>query len=196
LRVAAATEPNPGTERPGAGGHRDPVFGVPAMRRSGVFGHVVRLLALLSALPAAAEEDLVARGEYLARIMDCTGCHTPGALAGQPDFERYLAGSDIGFEIPGLGIFYPPNLTPDPATGLGGWSAAEIADAVRNGVRPDGRELAPVMPWPSYAALSDEDAAALAAFLKSLPAIARQTPARVAAGQTPSAPYLTVVVPQ
>jgi mono/diheme cytochrome c family protein len=55
--------------------------------------------------PAA---DLAARGQYLARIMDCGGCHTPGALTGQPDMARYLAGSDVGFEIPGLGRFYPP----------------------------------------------------------------------------------------
>jgi mono/diheme cytochrome c family protein len=68
---------------------------------------------------AAAAEDEVARGAYLAAIMDCTGCHTPGALAGQPDFDRLLGGADIGFEIPGLGVFYPPNLTSDRDTGLG-----------------------------------------------------------------------------
>jgi mono/diheme cytochrome c family protein len=54
----------------------------------------------------------VARGEYLATIMDCAGCHTPGALAGQPDFERRLAGSSIGFALPGGGVVYPKNLTP------------------------------------------------------------------------------------
>jgi mono/diheme cytochrome c family protein len=59
------------------------------------------------------------RGAYLVRIMDCSGCHTPGALKGQADESRYLGGADAGFEIPGLGIFYPPNLTPDPETGLG-----------------------------------------------------------------------------
>ena len=144
----------------------------------------------------AAADAQIERGEYLARIMDCTGCHTPGALAGEPDFDRYLAGSDIGFQIPGLGVFYPPNLTQDSATGLGGWSDAEIIDAVRSGVRPDGRELAPIMPWPSYAALSDEDAKALAAFLKSLPAIAHETPGPFGAEEVPTAPYLTVVAPE
>jgi mono/diheme cytochrome c family protein len=167
------------------------------MRRSGVLGNVTRLLAFLVALPpvAAAADDLIERGEYLARIMDCTGCHTPGALAGQPDFERYLVGSDIGFQIPGLGTFYPPNLTSDAATGLGAWSEDEIIDAVRSGVRPDGRELVPVMPWPSYAALSDEDAKALAAIIKSLSPIVHQTPGRFGAEEAPAAPYLTVVVP-
>jgi len=167
------------------------------MHRSGVFHVICLLCAILAPLSAGgAEEDLTARGEYLARIMDCTGCHTPGALAGQPDFDRYLAGSDIGFEIPGVGVFYPPNLTSDPVNGLGGWSEEEIIDAVRSGVRPDGRELVPVMPWPSYVALNDEDAKALAAFLKSLPAIARRTPGPFGPGEVPTAPYLTVVAPQ
>jgi mono/diheme cytochrome c family protein len=116
------------------------------------------------------------RGEYLARIMDCGGCHTGGALAGQPDAQLHLAGSSIGFAIPGLGYFYPPNLTPDPETGLGAWSEAEIARAVRTGVRPDGRELAPVMPWRSYAALTDEDAQALAAYLNGLAPVRNPTP--------------------
>lgn len=164
------------------------------MRPSGVFRGLVLLLAFQAALPAAAE-SLVERGEYLAHIMDCTGCHTPGALAGQPDFERYLGGSDIGFEIPNVGVFYPPNLTPDPETGLGAWSAEQIIDAVRSGVRPDGRELVPIMPWPSYGALNDEDAAALAAFLKSLPAIDHETPGPFGPQETPTHPYLSPVMP-
>jgi mono/diheme cytochrome c family protein len=59
---------------------------------------VFAINAVMLTAPAA---DSAARGQYLARIMDCGGCHTPGALAGQPDMARYLAGSDIGFEIPG-----------------------------------------------------------------------------------------------
>ena len=43
--------------------------------------------------------------------MDCTSCHTPGTFLGKPDMQRLLAGSEVGFQIPGLGIFYPPNLT-------------------------------------------------------------------------------------
>ena len=101
-----------------------------------------------------AQED---RGEYLARIMDCGGCHTPGYLKGKPDMARYLGGSDVGFEIPGLGIFYPPNLTSDP-TGAGSWTEAQIIAAVRTGVTPEGRQLAPIMPYHMYAALTDEDA--------------------------------------
>jgi len=136
------------------------------------------------------------RGAYLARIMDCGGCHTPGALAGKPDMARALSGSDIGFGIPEVGVFYPPNLTPDRETGLGKWSVAEIIAAVRTGTRPDGRMLSPVMPWRSYAALTDDDAKALAAYLKSVPAVAHAAPALVGPSETAKAPYLGVVLPK
>src|SRR5215471_8918932 len=67
---------------------------------------------------SAHAEDPVKRGEYLVHVISCGDCHTPGSLAGKPDMARYLGGSSIGFQIPGLGIFYAPNLTPDTETGL------------------------------------------------------------------------------
>lgn len=136
-----------------------------------------------------------ARGEYLAAIMDCGGCHTGGALIGRPDPALHLAGSDIGFQIPELGVFYPPNLTPDRETGLGAWTEAEIITAVRTGVRPDGRILSPVMPWHSYGRLNDEDAGALAHYIATLPPVRHAAPPPTGPSQTPPAPYLTVVVP-
>lgn len=150
------------------------------------------IVALLGT--SALAEQPVSRGAYLARIMDCGGCHTPGAMAGKPNEAMHLAGADVGFGVPGLGVFYPPNLTPDPETGLGGWSEEEIVKAVRTGQRPDGRELV-VMPWRSYAALTDEDAAALAAYLKSLPPTANHVPPPIGAQDKAPAPYLAVVMP-
>jgi mono/diheme cytochrome c family protein len=152
-------------------------------------------LALAAAATPAAAQDLK-RGEYLARIMDCGGCHTPGALAGQPDLAHPLAGGTVGFELPGLGIFYPPNLTPHPEAGLGAWSEADIVRALRTGARPDGRELAPIMPWRSYQALTDEDAMALASYLKSLPPEPHKVPAPVGPSERAPAPYLTAVMPK
>ena len=122
------------------------------------------------------------------------GCHTPGAMAGQPDAAKYLAGADMGFGVPGLGVFYPPNLTPDPESGLGTWSEEDIIRAVRTGARPDGRELK-VMPWCSYAALSDEDAAAPAAHLKSLPPVENLVPPPTGESEKAPAPYFAVVMP-
>lgn len=147
------------------------------------------------ATPALAESK-IERGHYLATIMDCGGCHTPGAMTPQPDMAHALGGSDLGFEIPGLGVFYPPNLTSDKETGLGHWSEAEIIAAVRTGMRPDGRELAPIMPWHSYGALNDADAEALAAFIKSLPAFSHKVPGPFGPNEKPTAPYFTVAVPQ
>lgn len=162
------------------------------------FRRAALFAALVATTPAAAQQAAAgpnARGEYLSRIMDCGGCHTGGALAGQPDPRLHLAGSGIGFGIPDVGVFYPPNLTPDRETGLGTWSEADIVRAVRTGVRPDGRILAPVMPWHSYAALNDADARALARYLRSLPPVRNEVPRMTGAGETAPAPYLTVVVP-
>jgi hypothetical protein len=95
-----------------------------------------------------------------------------------------------------LGVFYPPNLTSDRETGLGAWSKDDIVKAVRTGVRPDGRQLVPVMPYPHYSKLTDTDAQALAAYLKSLKPIRHAAPAMIGATEKPTAPYLSVVVPQ
>jgi hypothetical protein len=107
-----------------------------------------------------------------------------------------LAGSEVGFQIPGLGIFYPPNLTPDPDTGLGEWSEADIITAVRMGVRPDGRQLVPIMPYHSYSKLTDTDAKALVGYLKSMKPVRNQVPAPIGPNEKPTAAYLTVVTPQ
>jgi mono/diheme cytochrome c family protein len=135
-------------------------------------------LALISMLSASAHADdaQVQRGKYLAQITGCSDCHTPGGMLGQPDMARYLGGSDVGFAIPGVGIYVGPNLTPDRETGLGGWSDDQIIAALRTGKRPDGRTLSEVMPYPSFAHLSDQDAAAIVGFLKSLPPIKNKVP--------------------
>lgn len=150
---------------------------------------------LLSGHGAAARDGDLERGRYLARIMDCGGCHTIGALAGQPDPAGYLAGSEVGFEIPGLGIFYPPNLTSGAETGLGSWTEEQIITAVRTGVRPDGRQLVPVMPYYAYEVLADEDARALAGFIKSLPPVRHQVSGPVGPGEAAPAPYLSMKMP-
>lgn len=139
--------------------------------------------------------DDVARGAYLVRIMSCTDCHTPGHFLGRPDMAMYLAGTDIGFAVPGLGYFYGPNLTPDDETGLGRWTIEDIVAALRTGARPDGRMLAPVMPWMGYAALTDDDAVAIAAYLKSMPAIRNAAPPPTGWDQPPPAGYHQVVMP-
>lgn len=157
------------------------------------------MLALTAQSPAPAQtqtsSDVLRRGEYLATIMDCAGCHTPGKFLGKPDFSRALGGSEVGFRIPGMGIFYPSNLTPDSETGLGKWSQADIVKAVRTGVRPDGRMLAPAMPYENYGKLTDPDAAALAGYLKSLKPVKNAVPIPVGPSEKPTSPYFNVVMP-
>jgi cytochrome c553 len=134
------------------------------------------------------------RGAYLASIMDCEGCHSGRGPDGAIDPAQHLTGGTLGFELPGLGTFWPPNLTPNPE-GLGGWTDEEVAAAIRTGVRPDGRQLAPIMPWQSYAALTDADAADLVAYLRSLPVSANRMPAPLAPGEPAPAPFLRVIPP-
>jgi mono/diheme cytochrome c family protein len=144
--------------------------------------------------PAPTAEERVARGRYLVSSIGCGDCHTPGSFTGMPDPTKALAGGDVSFFMPGMGYFYPPNLTPD-ATGLGQWTEPQIVAAIRTGVRPDGRKLAPIMPWPSFANLIDEDAASIASYLKSLAPIVNQVPGPTAAGQVPPGPAMAVVAP-
>lgn len=114
------------------------------------------------AAPAAPEQ--VARGAYLARVGGCAGCHTaPGGAA-------YAGGR--GIETP-FGTVYSSNLTPDPATGLGRWSADDFWRALHHGRSRDGRLLNPAFPYTSYTRVTREDADALHAYLRSLPAVAR-----------------------
>lgn len=143
------------------------------------------LFALAAAAPPAqADEAQIARGGYLVSVSGCNDCHTAGYFFGKPDMERYLAGSDVAFEIPGLGAFVGPNLTSDPETGLGNWTAAEIVTALQTGERPDGRMLAPIMPWHALANLTDEDVTAMAAFLQSLKPVKNQVPGPFGVGET------------
>ena len=120
---------------------------------------------MLAAAPAGAvEPDLVARGAYLANAADCVACHTDAAHGGKP----YAGGRALATPF---GTFYAPNITPDRETGIGRWSEAQFLRALRDGVRPDGRNLFPVFPYPSFSKITDADAQALYAYLFSRPPV-------------------------
>lgn len=141
----------------------------------------------------AADQHQIARGKYLVTIGSCTDCHTPGHFFGKPDMSKFLGGSDVGFSIPGLGVFVGPNLTPDKATGLGKWTTAQIVTAFTTGVTPQGRKLAPAMPYDAYKSLKKSDALAIAAYLQSLPPVSHQVPGPFGPGQTPTSFVMTIV---
>lgn len=143
----------------------------------------------------AADPAAVARGKYLVTIAGCNDCHTPGYFLGKPDMARFLGGSEVGFDMPGLGVFHGPNLTPDKETGLGGWTDAQIATALQKGARPDGRMLAPIMPWHAFASLTPQDAQAIVAFLRSLPPIKNKVPGPFGPTETPTGFVMKIVPP-
>jgi mono/diheme cytochrome c family protein len=142
---------------------------------------------------AHAADPEVERGKYLVAIGGCSDCHTPGHFLGHPDMARYLGGSDVGFALPGAGVFVGPNLTPDKATGLGGWTTPQIVTAITSGTLPDGRILAPVMPWRDLANLSHSDALAIAAYLKSLPPVSNQVAGPFGPNETPTVFVMSVL---
>jgi mono/diheme cytochrome c family protein len=144
-------------------------------------------LALIAAAPAkspsSSHDAKVKRGEYLTRIMGCNDCHTPGVMFGAADFSRQLSGSELGWQGP-WGVTYARNITPDLETGIGKWTEAEIVKTLRTGQRPDGSVLLPPMPYQDFAILTDADAYAIAAYLKSIPPVQHKSLDRVPPGQT------------
>lgn len=130
-------------------------------------------------------------GRYLVNLLGCGLCHTDGALTGLANSKYLLAGSNTGIATsnPMLeknpGMVFPPNLTPDPTTGLGNWSETDIVMMLKAGEDRHGIRQSAVMPWSTYAQLSDADAKAVARYLKSLKPIEHQVPDAVAKG-TPS----------
>src|SRR3546814_12694875 len=110
---------------------------------------------------------MVARGEYLTRAADCEACHTA------PDGRPFAGGR--AFMLP-FGALYSTNITPDRATGIGGYTDAQFIAMMRHGVRPDGERLYPAMPYASYALMTDADALAIKAYLSSLAPVRAPTP--------------------
>jgi mono/diheme cytochrome c family protein len=151
-------------------------------------------MALVGGFSQASAQDQIARGKYLVNLGLCTDCHAPGFFFGKPDDQRFLGGSEVGFEIPELGVFHGPNLTPDKETGLGNWSNEQLVTAFQTGVRPDGRILAPIMPWKAFAQLTRDDAMAIAAYLKSLPPVKNKVPGPFGTAQAPTS-FVFKVVP-
>ncbi|AXS40890.1 c-type cytochrome [Breoghania sp. L-A4] len=133
-------------------------------------------LAVTLSVGSARADEAVERGKYLVALMGCNDCHTPGYFFGKPDMAHMLSGSEVAFEIPGMGAFAGPNLTPDKETGLGDWTNEQIVTALQTGERPDGRMLAPAMPWRSFAQLTPDDAMAIVLYLKTLPAVSNEVP--------------------
>lgn len=111
-----------------------------------------------------AQQELIQRGEYLAKMGDCIACHTDvkagtGAFAG-----------GLPLETP-FGTFYSPNITPDKETGIGNWTEQDFIRALKDGRDPKGRNYFPVFPYIYFAKMTDDDARALYAYFMSIPPV-------------------------
>ena len=88
-----------------------------------------------------------------------------------------------------------PISRPDKETGLGTWTDAQVLTALQTGVRPDGRVLAPIMPWRAFASLTKQDAEAIVAFLRSVPPVSHKAPGPFGPSETPTSFVMKVVPP-
>ena len=106
-------------------------------------------------------------GKLLYNIGGCISCHASIADAQVPAGGKPLATP--------IGVLYPPNLTPDPETGLGKWSDVDFVNAMQKGLSTDGEHLIPAFPYPSYAHMKIEDVLDIKAYLDSLPPVKNQS---------------------
>jgi mono/diheme cytochrome c family protein len=122
--------------------------------------------------------ERLARGKYLVEgVASCFHCHSDHDLK-DPEYPvlEGKKGAGWGMPIPELGTVVAPNITPDPETGIGTWTDDEILRAFQEGVDKTGRALFPVMPYLNFAKLTDEDAASIVVYLRSIPPVKNAVP--------------------
>ncbi|WP_354141616.1 cytochrome c [Bradyrhizobium sp. LB11.1] len=129
----------------------------------------ITLLALAALTTAAQAQDknsdIIARGEYLARAGDCTACHTA------PEGRLFAGGHAMPTPF---GTIYTSNITPDPETGIGKWSADDFYRTMHNGRFPDGGLIYPAMPFASYTKVTRDDSDAIFAYLRSIAPVSQK----------------------
>ena len=149
---------------------------------------ILRVTAALCAVMAAvcmtrtalAQENPLERGRYLVEtVAFCGVCHNSRGPNGQMIAGMELAGGRVmplnemrtvlSNVPPGDIRAVVPNITPDPETGIGRWTDAQIATAIREGRRPDGSIIGPPMPIALYRGLSDSDLMAIVTYLRTVP---------------------------
>lgn len=135
------------------------------------------------AAPTQGTPDQVARGRYLATAGNCRGCHTV------PGGDAYAGGRAI--DTP-FGAVFSSNLTPDPDTGIGAWSADHLWRALHHGRSADGRMLYPAFPYPNYTHVTREDSDAIYAYLRTLAPVRRANTAHTVGFPYNTRPALAV----
>lgn len=140
------------------------------------FGLIAYALFSLPKVDAAAVlptgNEAIARGEYLVAAGGCISCHLAETEPGR-SAETLSGGHALASEF---GTFYAPNITPDPATGIGGWTAQDFLRALKHGRSPSGGSYFPAFPYRAYSGLTDDDVLAIGAYLLNLEPVANQVP--------------------
>ena len=136
---------------------------------------VLGLLVVFSHAAAGQDAKLIERGAYLMNsIVACGNCHARRDNEWRPLPALGLSGGMLFDEEPFKA--YARNITPDPETGIGKWTDAQIIRAFREGIRPDGTVIGPPMPIAFYRGISDADAQALVAYLRAQPPVKNVVP--------------------
>lgn len=171
---------------------------------------VTAMLGFAAGVGVAAEpgDALIERGRYVVTVSGCNDCHTPwkpGENGPEPDMSRMLSGHPETIVMPPppapsgpwivaasgtntawsgpWGISFTANLTPDEETGLGKWTLDMFTAAIRTGRHKGrGRLILPPMPIPMYKHFTDEDLAAIFAYLRSIPPVNNRVPEPIAPG--------------
>jgi mono/diheme cytochrome c family protein len=142
-----------------------------AMMRESRWLFFLLFFLLFDSIDASSQEqhggDLIKRGQYIFALAGGCACHTV------PKGTFNTGGR--AFPIP-LGKVYSTNITQDKETGLGGWTNEQIRNAVVKGMRRDGSNIIPVMPYQAYSGMAEEDLKALIAYLKTLNPVKKATP--------------------
>src|SRR5438477_9027639 len=139
----------------------------PKMMTSWALGCV----AAIAVAGSAVTQTPVERGSYLVNgILTCGNCHTPRSPSGPWDMSKQLSGrprtwDEVTFKVQAA------NITPDLETGIGKWSDADIKRSLLSGVRPNGTQIAPIMPYGFYKVFTPADVDAVVAYLKSVLAV-------------------------
>jgi mono/diheme cytochrome c family protein len=130
--------------------------------------------------PIERTPERLQRGSYLVnQVMSCGACHTSrqnGTILLEAERTDAFLGGGNFVPFKGVGTFWIPNITPDAETGIGAWKDDELLRVLRDGVSKDGHFLVPMMPFPEYQYLSDEDGRSIVAYLRSVPPYKQSKP--------------------
>lgn len=137
-------------------------------------GLVLSVLLVLTPAVALAQATPAGRGSELVNgLLACGNCHTPKGPQGDIEGKAFAGG--LTFDEPPFTVT-ASNITPDPETGIGAWSAADLKKLLRTGIRPNGVPIAPIMPTGFYGVMSEEDLDAVVAYLRTVPAVKNKVP--------------------